>query len=176
MESQVALGKVAAAAAYFVHSAAAIRSRAIHSRPDRRAVRFQADALNLQPAVVQRAVAAQQLGNIVDAIDDHVEIAFVVEVADGQAAAGDSFQNAGTGVERYVAKGAVAQVAVKNLALAIAGFGSGITDLRIDVAVAEKNIGPAVIVEVEKSGAPAQEAGIAAETGLERHVVKRVVP
>src|SRR5207245_8414527 len=48
----------------------------------------------------------------------------------------------------------VAQVAVEQFALRVAGLGLELLDLGIDVAIADQNVGPAVIVHIKKSAAP----------------------
>src|SRR5437879_1113003 len=71
---------------------------------------------------------------------------------------------------------AVAQSAVEDLALAVAGCRGRLGHLRVDVAVADENVGPAIVVEIEKADAPSQEAGVLAETGLIRLVVEGQLP
>src|ERR1700730_17049365 len=61
VKPQIALGKVAATTAYFVHPPAVVGGRAVDAGTDGRAVRLSTDALHLKPVIVQRAVAPQQL-------------------------------------------------------------------------------------------------------------------
>src|SRR5258706_15897395 len=96
-------------------------------------------------------------------------------MAEREPAAGNEFENAGAGVDRDVAKGAVAQVAVEHFPLAVARFGAGVADFRVDVAVAQQNIGPAVVIEIEKRRAPAEKTRVAAQARLKRGVVESVV-
>ena len=51
----------------------------------------------------------------------------------------------------------VPQILVEQLALRVSGFGFQLLDFRIDVAVTDQDVGPAVVIHVEKSAAPAQE-------------------
>ncbi len=45
---------------------------------------------------------------------------------------------------------------IEQFALRISGFGFQLLDLGIDMAVADQNVGPAIVVEIEKAAAPAQ--------------------
>src|SRR5439155_8595542 len=54
----------------------------------------------------------------------------------------------------------------EQLALRITCFGLQLLDLGIDVAVADKNVGPAVVVHVEETAAPAEILRVLAETAL----------
>ena len=55
---------------------------AVNPRADSRPVRLSPNRLHLQPVVLERALAAQQLRNVVDAIHHHVQIAVIVEITD----------------------------------------------------------------------------------------------
>ena len=65
------------------------------------------------------------------------------------------------------AKRPLRRVAVKEFALGVAGFGLQLLDFRIDVAVADQNVGPAVVVEIEEAAAPAEKLRVRAEAGGE---------
>src|SRR6266851_5470037 len=130
---------------------------------DAAAIGFCADGFDFDPIVAGARIAAQKLGKIVDGVDDDVEIAVVVEVAEGAAARGDGRRDAGTGVVGNVVEAAVAEIFVKQLALRVAGFGLELLDLGIDVAVAEEDVRPAVVVHVKKTAAPAEILGVLAE-------------
>ena len=64
-----------------------------------------------------------------------------------------------------VGESPVAQVAIDDLALFVTGLGLEPADLGVDVAVDEKQIEPAVAVEIEKTDTPAEPACIETETG-----------
>ena len=136
------------------------------------AVGFCANRADFDPIVFVGGVAADELWRSVDAIDDEVEIAVVVEIAEGTAARGGGSRNSGAGVKRDVFEVAVAQIAIEKLALRIAGFGGELFDFGIDVAVADEDVGPTVVVKIEEAAAPAEILRMLAETGLERGVFK----
>src|ERR1700727_1126658 len=74
------------------------------------------------------------------------------------------------------------QIVVKQLALGIARFRLELLDFRIDVAVTNENVGPAVIVEIEEAATPAQilrvraqpcSKGVVFETSSSQIVIER---
>src|SRR6266478_6208106 len=69
--------------------------------------------------------------------DDDVEIAVIVEVAEGTSARGDGNGDARAAVVRNVSEVAVAEIFVEQLALRVAGFGLELLDFGIDMAVAD---------------------------------------
>ena len=171
MEAKVVLRKIAAAAANFVHLA--VRAgRAVDARADAAFVGFCPYGFDRDPVVVERAVAAEQLRNVVDGIDHDIQCSVVIEVADGHAAAGDFFEDAGAEAVRHFLKSAVAEVAIGDLALLVAGLREALADFRVDVAIGKQNIRPAVVVEVKKRRSPTEEARDLAEARLERPVLK----
>src|SRR5256885_7519819 len=139
---------------------------------DSTAVGFCADGADFDPIVFVGGVAADELRRSVDTIDDEVEIAVVVEITEGTAARGSRSRNSSAGVERDVFEVAVAQIAIEKFALRVAGFGGELFDFRIDMAVADEDVGPTVVVKIEKAAAPAEILRVFAETGLKRGVFK----
>src|SRR5256885_8104868 len=139
---------------------------------DAAAVGFCANGADFDPIVFVSGVAADELRRSVDAIDDEVEIAVIVEIAEGTTARGGGSRNSSAGVERDVFEVAVAQIAIEKLSLRIASFGGELFDFGIDVAVADEDVGPTVVVKIEKAAAPAEILRVFAEAGLERGVFK----
>src|SRR5438128_1839247 len=86
--------------------------------------------------------------------DDEIRPASVVQIRQREAAADVLAAEVGTALQSNVAKLAVALVAQQNGALAQAGFGGKPND----VAVADHQILPTVVVQVEKAGAKAHVA------------------
>src|SRR5207248_6966788 len=60
---------------------------------------------------------------------------------------------------------AVAQVPVQQLALRITGFSFELLDLGIDMAVADQDVRPAVVIHVEESAAPAKILRVRSKAG-----------
>ena len=67
---------------------------------------------------------------------------------------------------------AVAQIAIEKFALRVTGVGGELFDFGIDVAVADEDVRPAIVVKIEKAAAPAEILRVFAEAGLERGVFK----
>ena len=74
-----------------------------------------------------------------------------------------------------VFKLAVAQVAVEIFALGVGGVHLGAVDLGIDVAVGDKDVEPAIVIEVDEADAPAEKARVDAQAGLVGAVVEGTV-
>src|SRR5258708_6413061 len=85
---------------------------------------------------------------------------------------GDGDGNARACIVRNVSEVAVAEIFVKQLALRVAGFGLELLDFGIHVAVADENVGPAVVVHVEKAATPAKVLSVPAEAGLKSGIFK----
>jgi hypothetical protein len=63
-------------------------------------------------------------------------------------------------------------ILVEQLALRVARFGAQLLHLRIDMAIADEDVGPAITVEIEKTNAPAEILRVAAESGGESGIFK----
>src|SRR5260370_30908015 len=105
-------------------------------------------------------------------MDAQGEIGSVVEVAEGGASRGNGIGDARSGMHRYIFEPPVTQVAIEKFALGVSGLGLQLFDLGIDVAVADQDVGPAVVVEIEKAAAPAEIFGGEAESGGEGGVLE----
>ena len=76
----------------------------------------------------------------------------------------------------HVHEPAGAEIAVDDLALRIGRFRLQLVHLGIDVAVGEEDVEPAVVVEVDEPGAPAEPPRVEAEAAGERPVLAEAVP
>src|SRR6185437_12426181 len=92
-------------------------------------------------------------------------IAIVVEIAEGAAARRRRLGDARPRDQGNIFKLPIAQVAVHQLALGVAFLGGEPFHYRIYVAVADEDVGPAVVIHVEPAAAPAQKARVQAQTG-----------
>src|SRR5579872_1029912 len=101
-------------------------------------------------------IAAQKLWLAIDGVDDHVDIAVVIEVAEGAASRGAGRGNSGASIQRDIFEMPVALIAIQQLSLGVAGFGAQLFDLGINMAIANQDVRPAVIIEVEKTTAPSK--------------------
>ena len=73
---------------------------------------------------------------------------------------------------KHLFESPVAQVLVQDLALRIARLGLQLLDLGIDVAIAQQNVGPAIVVVVDEAATPAEILRMYAQSRLERCVLK----
>src|SRR4051812_26602916 len=109
MNAQIALREIAAAAADLVNLAAPSR-RAINTCADARSIRLDPDRLHFDPVVARSGIAAEKLRHVVDAVDQHIYIAVVIEITQRAAAGRDLFQDSGTTLSRYILELAVAEI------------------------------------------------------------------
>src|SRR5439155_1759819 len=171
VHAQIVLRKIAAAATHFVDlRMQALLARKMRdtfdARADAAAIGFRADGFDFDPVVGGAGIATQQLRKIVDGVDDDVEVAVIVEVAEGASARGDRRGNSGASVIGNIFEAPVAQIFVEQLALRITRFSLELLDFGINVTVANEDVGPAVIVHVKKTAAPAEILRVLAETAL----------
>ena len=118
MYAQVALREVAAAAPH-LGDLAPSSSAQDDARSDSVAVGDGADRANRNPVIPVAPIVPQQGGRIVLIIDDDVQIAVVVEIAERNPASGAAQLEPGTGDRSDVFEDGVAGVVVKQIPLAI---------------------------------------------------------
>ena len=87
MHAHIALRKVATAAAHFINllvrlPLAGNPGNAFHPSANTAAVGFRTNGFDLDPVVAGLRIAAYQLRKVVHRIDDHIDIAVIVEVAE----------------------------------------------------------------------------------------------
>src|SRR5581483_1558380 len=91
MNAQIVLGKVTAAAAYFIYLLERLldsghAGNALNTRADATAIRFGPNRPHFDPVIARSRVAAEELWNVIYAIDDNINIAIIIEIAKGAAA------------------------------------------------------------------------------------------
>src|SRR3954468_2522882 len=123
---------------------------------------------NLNPIVSEFRITAQQLGKAVDSVDHDIDVAVVVEISKRRATRSAWIRDTRASLKRYICEVAVPQVLIKQLALSIPRFRLELLYFWIDVTVANQNVGPAVIVEIKESNAPAEELRVRAQSCRER--------
>src|SRR5947207_639248 len=129
---------------------------ALDARADAAAIGFRADGFDLDPVIRGTGIATQELRKIVDSVDDHVEVAVIVKVAESATARSDRRGDSGPGVVGDILEAPVAEIFVEQFALRITRFRLELLDFGIDVAVADEDVGPAVVVHVKKTAAPSE--------------------
>src|SRR5262245_45467327 len=95
-----------------------------------------------------------------DIVDGDVDVAVVVDVAERRAPSGVRCGDRSAEPLRDILEAAVPQIAIDDLPLPIAGFGFDLFDLRIDVAVHEKQVEPSVEIEIEEADAPSKPSRV----------------
>ena len=117
----------------------------------------------------------EQIRHVVHVRDRDVHVSVVVEIDERRAAAGLRGGHRLAEPLADVREAAVAQVQIHHLPLLVAGFGLQLRDLGIHVSIGQKQIRPAVVVEIDPAGAPAEPARVDADAGGERAVLAESV-
>src|SRR5580692_9753924 len=117
-------------------------------------------------------IASQQLREIVYGVDGHIEIAIVVEISERTAARGNGRRNSRPAFVGNVLESAVPKILIEKLSLRVARFRFELLDFGIDMAIADQNVGPSVVVHVEEAAPPAQILRVLAEARLVSGVLK----
>src|ERR1035438_1588115 len=118
----------------------------------------------------------QQLRPSVNTVHNRVKVAVVVIVAHGKAPGRRGSRNTAAANETHVLKLAVAQVAVEIFALGISRIYLRSVDLGENMAVGNKNVEPAVVVNVHEAHTPAHQSGIDSKPGLVCPIIEGAVP
>ena len=160
MNAQIILRNIATAAADFVDLTMPLRlprdlRNTCQARADPATIRFRANGAHLDPVVIQLRIATQELGIVVDRVDDHVDVAIVVEVAEGTASGCNWIGDPGPHLQRNVCKMAVAQVSIEQLTLWVSSLGLQLLNFGIHMPIADQDVGPAIVIEIEEAAAPA---------------------
>ena len=114
---------------------------------------------------------AKKSGSGVEVVEDHIEVTVVEEVAEGGAARANDGSEAAAGGGRDFLKSEAVEIAKKLRALGPGGAPIALVGDGINVAVGDKKIEKAIVVEIKKAGAPAEKRNRrAAEAGFEGNV------
>ncbi len=166
VHAQIALRNIAAAAAHFVHLPVASESCNRSRAPIPERLDFTPTVLILIQLFFSVLSQRSNCGTSLMQFTSHVQIAVVIEIADGAPSPGHLFENARTRLQRYVLKLAVSAGCDIAPCARDSRTRSAFRDFRIDVPVADQDIGPSVVVEVDEADAPAQKPGVPPKSGL----------
>jgi len=120
-----------------------------------------------------RRIGAIEMGRAVVGREEEIEIAVAVEVAARQAASDFRRREVGAGGRRVVAERAAA-IDEQVRRLRVADVAADVADRRVDVAVGDDQIEPAVEIEIGPHAAEAEHAARArADAGADRDVLER---
>ena len=102
-----------------------------------------------------------------------LQITTVVEIGDGGTTRRMLRFNAGTRLARHIVEPPIATVPVKQSPLVKGLINVGVVDGGVDMTICDENILPAVLIEVEKSGSPAEELCVNSQPRRNRLVGKK---
>src|SRR5260370_34634848 len=155
MDAHVVIGNIAGAAAHFVNESTRARFHR-NASPDAVAVGFAPDRAKRDPVVAVARVVDQKRRRSVHVADDCGHAAIIPQVADRQTARRTYGRDCETHGPANIREGSVAIVVIENPGLLEVAAEMLAIHFGVDVAVGEEQIGPAVVVEIEKRNAPAE--------------------
>src|SRR5262249_24565886 len=130
------------------------------------------DRSHFYPIISSSRFTAQELRVIVHRVDNHVDVAVVIKISESASTGCDRLRDARSALHRDIFEASVSQIAIQQLALRISGLGLELLDFWIDVAVADQDVRPAVVVHIEKSATPAKVLRESSQAGRKSSVFK----
>ena len=124
-----------------------------HACSKRRSITFRPDQFDLDPIVLIPAIVAEQRGNLIHVVHDNVDVAVVVEIAEGTAATRMARSNPGPHFLRNILEFAIAEVAINNARFQECLIGMLIHSW-INMSIDLEDIGPAIVVVIDKAASP----------------------
>jgi hypothetical protein len=121
--------------------------------------------MKCDPVIGCANVVDEEAGRRVHVADDGGEAAIVPQIADGEAARRIYRGDAGASVGGDVGESGVAIVVIKDAGFLESAAEMLAVDFGVDVAIDEKKIGPAVVVEIEKHRTPSEIFCVEAKAG-----------
>src|SRR5216683_2966269 len=174
MDAHVVIGNVAGAAAHFVNKSARARFHG-NASADAVAVGFDPNRPKGDPVVPVARVVDQKRRRSVHVADHRGHAAIIPQVADRQTARRTYGRDPGPRRRGNIREGSVAIVVIQNPGLLEIAAEMLAIHFRVDVAVGEEQIGPAVVVEIEKRDAPAEVLRVEPESRGKGFVVEGAV-
>ena len=129
MHPKIVLRKIAAAAAYFL-DLRTVGGRERDPGANGVAVGSRSDQLQRAPVQASTHIEPEEIGRRVHVVDNHVDVAIVIEVGERGAAAGGRRRDRRAELRRDVLEATVAEVSIDDFSLLIGGFGLQPLDLR----------------------------------------------
>src|ERR1700730_1883865 len=118
----------------------------------------------------------QQTWRVMAVVHQDLDSAVIVEVRGGHAVTVKSRTDSGAGVERDIFEPAVSLIPVEHFPFSEGCPHTLSIYLRIDVAVSDEKVGPAVIIDIEKKRPPTQKLRVCTESRLVRYVRECAIP
>ena len=174
MDAHVVVGNVAGASAHFVNEGARARFHR-DAGADAVAVGFDPDCPKGDPVVCVSRVVDQKRRRSVHVADDCGHAAIIPQIADRQTARRTYGRDRGPRGRGNIREGSVAIVVIQNPGLLEIAAEMLAIYFRVDVAVDEEQIRPAVVVEIEKRDAPAEVLRVEPESRGKGFIVEGAV-
>src|SRR5260370_27438899 len=116
MEAEIVLRIITGPAQNLIHLRSPPRGHT-NSRSDGAAIGARSDALDDQPVVPVAAVIPEQRRRGIDVVDDDIDVAVIVDVAEGTTPADSRGENTRSRFRGYIFEAPVAEIAIKEFLL-----------------------------------------------------------
>src|SRR5712691_3227003 len=147
MQPQIALREVAVAASYLVYLGQ-IAGHDLHTRTEAVTITLNADRFDQHRIIGIATIVAQQLRPTIQIVDNNIDIAVIIQVAEDGAPSYTLLQKRSAELRGHFGKRPVTVIPVNEIALA-EGW-----QLGIDVAIDDKQVHPTIVVIVKEHGSP----------------------
>src|SRR5207302_2396605 len=158
--------RVVARTAHHLVALAASTARDSHARANGRAIRPRSHTLDYHPVIPVTTVVPEKGGRPVQIVDYYVHVTVVVEISERATASKILCPNRFPGLEGNILEAAVSQVSIEDLGLPVRNVQFSVGDLRVDVAVGEKQVLPPIIIKIHKAHAEPQVLAVDSESSL----------
>src|SRR5215475_8638804 len=117
-------------------------------------------------------VVAEQGWRLVLIDDEDVDVAVVIEIAERNAAAGMHFGDGGSGLVEELLEFAAAQIPEEHVGCFVRCLGDLRWDFGIHHSGGQKQVGEAIVVEVDDAGAPTYMSSLHSEVRTLGHIAE----
>ena len=153
VNAEVVLREVASAAADFVYLPV-LSGDTGHARANAAAIGFHANGLNPDPMILRLRLQLQHRRKRVHVVDDDLSSAVVIEIAQSNSASAARLGDGCACCRGNIEEAAIAHIAIENAWLEKGYSPACFIDLGVDMTIGNKQIGPAIVVEIGEAAAP----------------------
>src|SRR6516225_3727513 len=156
MGTEVALGKVTTTSRHFAHLGQ-LPCSYFDPRSHGIAVATATHQLEADKVIVRGAIVVEQQRRVAVIAHHHLQSPVIVEISEGDPAAGIRFGEAVTRNLAHLGEFAVSLVVKQRIDLLVVNFGRLLLNLGINVPVGDKKVQPAIVIVIKESPAEAQD-------------------
>src|SRR5450432_449264 len=147
-----------------------------YSRADGASIAFGAHQLDLDPMVGPGHIVAKQGWRLVHVHDEDIDVAVIVEIAEGTAPAGVCRRNAGAAFVDQFLESPAAEIAENQARRLERISGDAALHFGVDASGDHEQVGKSIVVEIDDARSPPNVPGLDAEPRADSHVVEVTLP